>query len=65
MAKHQWAEERGAKRNDTPSWNDLRDYLTPVRMKCPNGGIYTIGAIGELPTCSIAKDSLYWREHYP
>jgi hypothetical protein len=45
--------------NDAPSWDDLRPYFPegwsnsiPV---CPNGGIYTIGRVGEKPRCSIGK----------
>ena len=64
MAKHQWAGEHHVTTNDTPSWNDLQDYLKPQPWKCPNGGTYNIGRIGELPTCSIAKDTAYWRGVY-
>ena len=64
-AKEIWADEHHRITNDIPTWDDLRDYLKPLPMKCPNGGTYTIGRIGELPICSIPKDTSYWREHYP
>lgn len=61
-AKEEWAIEYNKTTNDTPRWNDLFPYLSitftnsywtdgvPV---CPEGGTYTIGRIGEPPTCSI------------
>ena len=64
-AKQMWAEEHHMTTNDTPTWDDLRVYLKISPWKCPNGGTYTIGRVGELPTCSIPKDTAYWREHYP
>ena len=45
-AKQMWSEERHAMTNDTPTWDDLRDYLKPMPWKCPNGGTYTIGRVG-------------------
>src|SRR5215471_2882162 len=65
MAKEQWAKESHKTTNDAPTWDDLRGYLKPKPWKCPNGGTYTIGRIGELPICSIPKDTAYWREHHP
>ena len=61
-AKDQWALENHKTTNDMPTWNDLRSYFPswsndrnwsngmPI---CPNAGIYTIGKIGQPPTCSI------------
>jgi hypothetical protein len=51
-AKNEWALEKGKKDGDVPTQEDLLPYLRrwPV---CPQGGTYTIGAIGENPTCSI------------
>jgi hypothetical protein len=56
-AKQQWALENRKSATDTPTMQDLQPYLGhgpkgefPV---CPNGGVYTIGAVGEKPTCSI------------
>jgi hypothetical protein len=56
-AKEQWALARGKGSNDVPTWNDLRPYF-PDRWSngmpmCPDGGTYTIGRIGEPPSCSI------------
>src|SRR5882672_2728192 len=65
MSKAQWRIEQNKTINDTPTWDDLRDYLRPVPFKCPNGGEYTIGRIGELPMCSIPKDTEFWKAHYP
>lgn len=56
-AKQQWALENKKHATDTPTAEDVRPYLGrgtnyefPV---CPGGGVYTIGAVGEKPTCSI------------
>jgi hypothetical protein len=62
-AKQAWADEHHKTTNDTPTWEDLRGYLKTVPFTCPNGGTYTLGQIGELPTCSIPEDTAYWRKH--
>jgi hypothetical protein len=56
-AKQQWALENRKQNTDTPTMKDLQPYLgrganleLPV---CPAGGVYTIGSVGEKPTCSI------------
>lgn len=56
-AKAQWALEKGKNNGDVPTKEDLLPYLRrwPV---CPSGGTYTIGAIGELPTCSVPDHKL-------
>jgi hypothetical protein len=61
--KQGWALDNGKTTNDTPNWVDLHTYFTNwtkagLYMKnglpfCPEGGIYTIGKVGELPTCSV------------
>lgn len=55
--KTQWALEKNKTTNDTPNWDDIRPYF-PDRWSnsipvCPEGGTYTIGRVGEPPTCSI------------
>jgi hypothetical protein len=57
-AKNQWKLDRGKTTNDVPTWDDIRPYL-PDRWSnsvpaCPDGGIYTLGRVGEPPTCSLA-----------
>jgi hypothetical protein len=56
-AKQQWALEQRKTANDTPTMNDLQPYLghgTNGEMpSCPDGGVYTIGTVGEKPVCSI------------
>jgi len=56
-AKQAWAEDYHKTTNDIPTWDDLRNYLKPVLLKCPSGGVYTIGRIGDLPSCSIKNDT--------
>jgi hypothetical protein len=60
-AKNQWALETGKKNGDPCTANDLKPYIRLVNgqlPKCPQGGTYTIGAIGETPTCSIPGHEL-------
>jgi hypothetical protein len=67
-AKQQWALEHNAKSNDIITIKDIRTYIESERNnsyikldtkgnlpKCPSGGIYTIGKIGENPTCSVGN----------
>ena len=57
-AKQQWAFDHHADSNAMPTWDDIRPYVmspTPKDFKwltCPAGGTYTIGRIGDPPTCS-------------
>ncbi len=53
-AKAQWALELNKTATDTPTEQDLLSYLPGnVFPVCPSGGTYTIGAVGNPPTCSI------------
>lgn len=54
-AKQQWALDKGKNATDVPSAQDLTPYLKDgVFPVCPDGGTYTINALGELPTCSVS-----------
>jgi len=53
-AKNEWALETGKAVGAMPSEQELLPYLTGgVFPVCPSGGVYTIGAIGTPPACSI------------
>ncbi len=61
-AKQQWGLEKKKQVTDTPTMKDLIPYIgqgpglyMPV---CPDGGDYTIGSLGENPTCSNPKHTL-------
>jgi hypothetical protein len=56
-AKEQWALEKNKKDGDVPTQEDLLPYLRTWPV-CPGGGTYTIGAIGQPPTCSIPDHKL-------
>ena len=46
--------------NDLPRDSDLfglEQYIEP-KPKCPTGGTYTIGTLGELPRCPIPTHTL-------
>jgi general secretion pathway protein G len=56
-AKQQWALEHNKTAKDVPTKSDLLPYLRRWPA-CPAGGEYTIGAVGEKPTCSIPGHGL-------
>src|SRR5690242_6296769 len=52
--KTKWMEDNHKTRNDIPSWDDLQPYLKwsgaageNGRPICPDGGIYTLGRVGD------------------
>ena len=60
-AKDQWELDHKQTTNDIPTWDDLKPYLgrgDGKILKCPQGGTYTIGKVGEYPACSITNHSL-------
>jgi hypothetical protein len=57
-AKEQWALEHQAKTNDIVAISDIAALLKNGIPKCPSGGSYTIGRIGENPKCSVPGHSL-------
>ena len=52
-AKQLWAEENKKNTNDVPSLEDIRALAGAHALKCPQGGSYTIGRVGEPARCSI------------
>ena len=58
-AKNEWALENGETNGDVCTENDIKNFikldLKGNLPKCPQGGTYTIGKIGEPPTCSLGK----------
>jgi competence protein ComGC len=58
-AKQQWALENSKPADAVPTENDLTPYLENHQMPhCPAGGVYTIGAVTNNPTCSIPSHKL-------
>jgi hypothetical protein len=59
-AKQCWALDQGKHSTDTPSLADLEPYwgTNHWQPKCPAGGTYTIGTMGEKPKCSLAEHAL-------
>jgi len=60
-AKNQWALEKGKKAGDVCTEDDLKPYIRLASgqvPKCPQGGTYTIGPVGEQPKCSIPGHKL-------
>lgn len=53
-AKQAWALEKNKTDTDTPAEEDLLPYIKGgIFPVCPSGGVYTIGTVGQPPTCSI------------
>jgi hypothetical protein len=53
-AKQQWALEKNKAADAIPTAQDLLPYFKDgIFPACPSGGIYTLNAVGELPSCSI------------
>jgi len=56
-AKEQWAMDNKKTTGDVPAWpGDLvgsANYIKGSEPSCPSGGVYTCGAIGTDPVCSI------------
>ncbi|HSY73973.1 MAG TPA: hypothetical protein VK810_00755 [Dongiaceae bacterium] len=58
-AKNQWALEKSKTTGTAVTEADITPYLAGGRMPaCPAGGKYTLGNVGEKPTCSIPGHEL-------
>lgn len=59
-AKNEWALENGKTNGVICTENDIKPYIKLDAKgnlpKCPQGGIYTIGKVGEPPTCSLGTN---------
>lgn len=58
-AKNEWALENGKPKGTPVTAADIAPYIRGgVLPKCPAGGTYTIGKVGEPPTCSVPGHAL-------
>ncbi len=57
-AKGAWAEQHSATNGTAVTWNDIASYFTNDFPKCPEGGTYTLGKVGEPVLCSIPEHRL-------
>jgi len=59
-AKQVWAQEEHKTKDDVPTAADLYGMNGYIRRepKCPKGGGYTIGRVGELSRCSVPEHSI-------
>jgi len=58
-AKQQWALENKKAADAVPTVQDLSPYFKDgILPVCPSGGTYTIGIVGEVPTCSVPGHAL-------
>jgi hypothetical protein len=57
-AKEQWKTENSKNDGDVATEADIKPYLINGSLpKCPAGGAYTIGLVGEDPKCSIGTSA--------
>ena len=57
-AKQQWKLEHQKTGADIPTWEDIKPYITGNQeLKCPSGGIYSMGRGDEQPTCSLGTNA--------
>jgi len=69
LAKQEWAGDRVGTTNDTPTFEDLRTYfpdwqtnhilMTNGEVVDPDGGVYTIGRLGEQPSCLVGGHRIH------
>jgi hypothetical protein len=58
-AKEKWVSDGHQATTNIPTATDLLPYLkNGIMPSCPAGGTYTIGAVGEQPTCSLPGHKL-------
>jgi len=58
-AKQEWALQNSKDAKDVPTADDLAPFIKGGALPvCPAGGVYTIGAMDEVPTCSVAGHAL-------
>jgi hypothetical protein len=56
-----WMQDQHKTTNDVVTWDDVRPYLSregKATPTCPAGGTYTLGRLGESPTCSVPDHKL-------
>jgi len=54
-AKQQWAIETGHTNGAVVTRADIQKYIRRDGFQCESGGTYTLGTIGEAPTCSFGS----------
>jgi hypothetical protein len=57
-AKEEWAQRSGATNGTEVTWNNITLYFTNGFPKCPEGGTYSLGKVGEPVLCSIPDHRL-------
>src|ERR1051325_245827 len=63
-AKEQWAIENHKTTNETPSWSDIKRYLSHEQApQCPDGGTYIVERVGDSPKCSLAPALVGGKSH--
>jgi hypothetical protein len=57
-AKEDWAQRDGVSNGTEVTWNNIAPYFTNGFPKCPEGGTYNLGKVGEPVLCSITNHLL-------
>ncbi|MFZ0827173.1 MAG: hypothetical protein WAO02_07100 [Verrucomicrobiia bacterium] len=56
--KAEWAQRAGATNGAAVTWDEIAPYFTNGIPKCPEGGTYNLGKVGEPVLCSIPSHRL-------
>ena len=56
--KEEWAQRNGVSNGAEITWNNIAPYFTNGFPKCPEGGTYNLGKVGEPVLCSITNHLL-------
>ena len=59
--KQLWAENNHKGQDDTPTMAELTVFIRHAPT-CPSGGTYTIGKVGESPSCSIPEHNQVFKK---
>ena len=63
-AKETWVVDNKNTTNDALTWDAIRPYLRRDEVpKCPEGGAYTLGRVGEPPKCSLGPSFVGGKSH--
>lgn len=57
-AKDDWAQRNGVSNGAEITWNNIAPYFTNGFPKCPEGGTYNLGKVGEPVLCSVTNHLL-------
>ena len=61
LAKEQYAEDNHLTNGAFVAETALLPYLGRPTSACPEGGVYSVNPVGEVPECSYTNECVTWR----